>query len=203
MRLRRTSVAVLTTAIALAVSLGVSGAASAAGTAMSAARWQFHQLDADRCWDATTLDANFNGNVEQVWYDVDNDCRWDTHLWNSVAWDGFLESMTFDMDENGRWEYWLADNDQRVGFDVAYFDDNADGYYDRWAYVPNAPTTRLPTLAEQIGEGTVVGGTPQRSGAMGLVVYLSRFTGQAAWAPPDRDGDGTPDPLDRYPGRPG
>ena len=187
--------------VAVLVVAGMLLAAGVASAAATAATWKFHQLDGDRCWDAATMDANFNGWIEDVRYDVDNDCGWDTRLWNSVGGESFMESMTFDMDEDGRWEYWLADNDQREGFDVVYFDDNRDGRWDRWAYVPRAaPDT---TLAEQIGRGTVVGGAPQRSGAMGLVEFLAGFTGRAVWAPADRDRDGTPDHMDRYPGRPG
>src|SRR5262245_30153203 len=90
--------------IAVVVALALSGSALAAGTAAS---WKLHQLDADRCWDATSMDADYNGRIENIWYDVDNDCAWDTRIWNSVGGDSFLESMTLDMDEDGRWEYWL------------------------------------------------------------------------------------------------
>ena len=117
----------------------------------------------------TTLDASFNGNYEVAWFDLDNDCRWDTKIWNSVGGDDFAESMTYDMNEDGRWEYWLVDTNQRVGFDVVYFDDNADGYYDRWA--PMA-ASRSMTLAEVLGQGSF-GGTIRQSGAMGLVTYLA------------------------------
>ena len=77
--------------------------------------------------------------------------------------DDFAESMTYDMNEDGRWEFWLVDTNQRVGFDVVYFDDNADGYYDRWA--PMA-ASRTMTLAEVLGQGSF-GGTIRQSGAMG------------------------------------
>jgi len=175
----------------LAVALSAASVAAAAGTAAS---WKYWQLDNDRCWDATTMDANFNGNFENAWFDIDNDCRWDTRIWNSVGGDAFAESMTYDMNEDGRWEFWLADNDQREGFDVVYFDDNGDGYYDRWTPMPGAAPAM--TLAEQLGQGSF-GGTIRHSGAMGLVVYLSNYTRQAAWAPPDWDGDGCPDHIDR------
>lgn len=108
--------------------------------------------------------------------------------------------MTFDMNEDGRWEYWLADNNQRVGFDIAYFDDDGDGYYNRWAYIPQAaPDTSLGSILGAIQNDTRVGGTPQRSGAFGLVVYLSNFTRTSVWAPPDSDNDGRPNGIDRYP----
>src|SRR5688572_4649605 len=126
---------------AVAVALSTAGAASAAATG---AQWKLWQLDNDRCWDAATMDSNFNGNAEDLRFDIDNDCRWDTRLWNSVGGDHFAESLTFDMNEDGRWEFWLADTNQVEGFEVVYFDDNRDGYYDRWAYLANATsrTTR-------------------------------------------------------------
>jgi hypothetical protein len=177
----------------LAVTLcAVAATLSTAGVASAAASWKYWQLDGDRCSDSTTLDASFNGNYEVAWFDLDNDCRWDTKIWNSVGGDDFAESMTYDMNEDGRWEFWLVDTNQRVGFDVVYFDDNADGYYDRWA--PMA-ASRSMTLAEVLGQGSF-GGTIRQSGAMGLVTYLAGYTGQAAWAPGDRDNDGCPDGMD-------
>ena len=164
---------------------------AAAGTA---ATWRYWQLDQDRCWDAITWDGNFNGYFETAWFDFDNDCVWDTRIWNSVGADHFAESLTFDMNEDGRWEYWLADNNQREGFDLVFFDDNRDGYYDRWLPMPG-PAPEM-SLAEQLGQGSF-GGTMRHSGAMGLVVYLSHVTRQATWAPPDGDGDGCPDAMDR------
>ena len=99
------------------------------------------------------------------------------------------------MNEDGRWEIWLADNDQQVGFDVVYFDDNADGYYDRWTPMPRAAAARSMTLAEVLGQGSF-GGTIRQSGAMGLVTMLAGYSRTAAWAPADRDKDGCPDDQD-------
>lgn len=165
------------------------GAAQAAG-------WRYHQLDNDRCWDASTLDANGNGYWEVAWYDLDNDCRWDTKLWNSWGGDAFAESLTYDMNEDGRWEAWLVDTDQRQGHEVAYFDDDADGYYDRWAYLPQAaPDLNLRTHLAQVG--STVGGRATYGGAFGLVNYMAGFTGSVAYAPADADNDGCPDHLDR------
>ena len=56
----------------------------APGTASAAASWKVWQTDGDRCWDSTTMDANFNGNYEVALFDLDNDCRWDTKIWNSA-----------------------------------------------------------------------------------------------------------------------
>ena len=130
-----------------------------------------------------------------AWFDLDNDCRWDTKLWNSAYGDDFAESLTYDMNEDGRWEIWLADNDQRVGFDVVYFDDNADGYYDRWTPMPSAAVGRSMSLAEVLGQGSF-GGTIRQSGAMGLVTMLAGYSRTAAWAPADYDKDGCPDGQD-------
>ena len=99
------------------------------------------------------------------------------------------------MNEDGRWEIWLADNNQRVGFDVVYFDDNADGYYDRWTPMPSAAASRSMTLAEVLGQGSF-GGTIRQSGAMGLVTMLAGYSRTAAWAPADYDNDGCPDGQD-------
>jgi hypothetical protein len=162
----------------------------------SAAGWRTWQTDYDRCWDATTLDQNNNGYWEVAWFDLDNDCRWDTKVWNSYGSDTFAESLTYDMNEDGRWEAWLVDTDQRTGFEVVYFDDTGDGYYDRWAYVPQAaPDSSLRAHLAQAGS---TGGGPVRlDGAFGLVTYLSRFTGGSVWAAPDYDDDGCPDAMDR------
>ena len=177
-----------------AVMLSTAGAASAAATA---AQWKLWQLDGDRCWDAATMDANFNGNAEDLRFDIDNDCRWDTRLWNSVGGDHFAESLTFDMNEDGRWEFWLADTNQLEGFEVVYFDDNRDGYYDRWAYMANATSTA--TRAGVYLDHTVVGGAPEYDGLAALGLTLARFTGQAYSPPSDRDGDNRPDVIDKYP----
>ncbi len=184
--MKRTTIIGLIALVVAAISLAAPGVASAAG-------WQSWELDGDRCSDAATLDTNSNGYYEVAWFDLDNDCRWDTKVWNSVGGDAFSESMTHDMNEDGRWEIWLVDTNQRVGFDVVYFDDNADGYYDRWTPMPSA--ARTMSLAEQLGQGSF-GGTIRSDGAMGLVRYLANYTRQARWAPADRDSDGCPDSLD-------
>jgi hypothetical protein len=187
--MKRTSLGGLVGLVAVAAVLATAASASAAG-------WRSFQVDNDRCWDVTTLDQNGNGYWEVAWYDLDNDCGWDTKIWNSVGGDTFAESLTYDMNEDGRWEAWLVDTDQRAGFEVAYFDDNGDGYYDRWAYVPQAaPDISLRTHLAQMG--STVGGRTRQDGAFGLVTYMAGFTGRAAWAPADYDNDGCPDHMDR------
>ena len=175
--------------VAMALALATADDAQAAG-------WRYHQLDNDRCWDASTLDANGNGYAEVTWYDMDNDCAWDTKVWNTAGGDAFAEAMTFDAHEDGRWDVWLVDTDQRVGHEVAYFDDNGDGYYDRWAYVPRAaPDMSLRTHLAQVG--STVGGRATYNTGFGLVNFMAGFTGSVAYAAADYDNDGCPDHMDR------
>ncbi len=181
--------------LALAAALVAAVFALATADDASAASWRWWQLDNDRCWDASTLDANGNGYWEVAWYDLDNDCRLDTKLWNSVGGDGFAEAMTHDMNEDGRWEFWLVDTDQRPGHEIVFFDDNADGYYDRWAYVPQAaPDLSLRTHLAQMG--STVGGRATYNGAFGLVNMIAGYNGSIAYAPADYDRDGCPDAMD-------
>jgi hypothetical protein len=169
--------------------------AAVLATAALASGWRSWQLDNDRCSDVTTIDQNDNGYWETAWYDLDNDCRWDTKLWNSVGGDAFAESLIYDMNEDGRWEAWLVDTDQRAGYEVAYFDDNGDGYYDRWTYVPQAaPDISLRAHLAQVG--STVGGQTRQDGVFGLVTYMAGVTRSAAWTPADYDKDGCPDHLD-------
>jgi hypothetical protein len=127
-RLRRT---ITVTFAAVVLALVASPSAMAAG-------WQSWQLDRDRCYDASTLDADGNGNSEQVWFDIDNDCQWDTHLYNTWGWDGLLEEATYDMNENGAPEYKIQDMNQRVGFEWLYVDRNQDGFYDMRRIIPGS-----------------------------------------------------------------
>jgi hypothetical protein len=175
--------------VAVALALATAGEAQAAG-------WRYFQLDGDRCWDASTLDTNGNGYWEVAWYDVDDDCSWDTKMWNSVGGDAFAESMTYDAYEDGRWDLWLVDTNQRPGYEVAYFDDSGDGYYDRWNWVPQAAPD-ISLRAHLAGIGSTVGGRARYDGAFGLVTYMASYTGAAAWAPADYDNDGCPDHMDR------
>lgn len=98
-----------------------------------------------------TLDADNNGLNENNWFDLDNDGRLDTNLWNSRGADNFLESAKFDMNEDGRWEIWLWDIDGLEGFDAVYFDDNGDGYYDRSAYLGQNSNSSFGTIGGSSG----------------------------------------------------
>jgi hypothetical protein len=187
--MKRTTIIGFVALVAAALALLAPGAAQAAG-------WKYWQLDGDRCYDATTLDADGNGYAEVTWYDMDNDCDWDTKVWNTLGSDAFAEAMTYDAAEDGRWDVWLVDTDQRVGHEVAYFDDNGDGYYDRWAYVPRAaPDLSLRTHLAQVG--STVGGRATYNTGFGLVNYMAGFTGSVAYAAADYDNDGCPDHMDR------
>ena len=164
--------------------------------AAEAASWKYWQVDNDRCWDATTLDSNANGYADVTWYDMDNDCDWDTKVWNTYGGDNFAEAMTYDAGEDGRWDIWLVDTDQQVGHEVAYFDDDGDGYYDRWAYVPrSAPDMSLRTHLAQVG--STVGGRATYNTGFGLINVMAGFSGSVAYAAADYDNDGCPDHMDR------
>ncbi len=127
--------------IALAlVALVVAGTVAAAlpPSAAAAAQWQSYQLDGDRCWDASILDADFNGHAEQVWFDLDNDCRWDTRQYNTRYADNFHEEISYDLDENGVPEYVIQDIDQRVGFEWVYIDLNQDRRFELKRVIPGS-----------------------------------------------------------------
>jgi hypothetical protein len=187
--MKRITIIGLVALVAGLAALVTPGAAQAAG-------WQYWQLDGDRCWDATTLDGNGNGYAEVTWYDMDNDCDWDTKVWNTLGSDAFAEAMTYDAHEDGHWDVWLVDTDQRVGHEIAYFDDNGDGYYDRWAYVPrSAPDLSLRTHLAQVG--STVGGRATYNTGFGLINVMADFTGGVAYAAADYDNDGCPDHMDR------
>ena len=183
----------------LAAGLVIAGSLVATGPAEAAESWQRHQLDGDACYDAATMDSNRNGYAEVIWFDLDNDCKFDTRMWNSVGSEDFMESMTFDMDEDGHWETWIADNDQRVGFDVAYFDDGQDGRYDRWMRIPAASTP----VGTGSGTSTVsLGPVTNPDPVYSLVLRLAEETGTAVFSESDRDGDGWYDYEDARPGDP-
>lgn len=150
--------------------------------------WQYANLDADECWDAAWRDSDMNGLIDDVWFDIDSDCSFDTHLWNSVGFDDLLETLTFDMDEDGNWEAWLADNNQLPGFDEIYWDYNADGFWDQWAY-----------YVQPEFEMGIIGGSPDRSGSpLGVVELIAAQTHQGVFNS-DTDGDGFNDNVDSYP----
>lgn len=111
--------------LAIFALLGVAGAPSAGA---ATATWRYSNTDADSCWEIASIDRNFNGYAEEIWADVDNDCRWDTRQLNTYGHDSFHEAITFDMNENGRPEMWVTDTNQRTGFEWAFYDTDQNGY---------------------------------------------------------------------------
>ena len=124
----RLAIGTVVTALALLTATGTAAAAS----------WQYAQLDGDRYYDASYTDRDGNGVVDDLWFDLDNDGRWDTHLYNSRYTDALLEVALYDMNENGVAEYKLLDTDQRVGFEYVYFNLNQDGQWDYRRIVPGS-----------------------------------------------------------------
>ena len=121
----------LATILAMVFVVATIGMGAAPGHASAATpAWQFHQLDADRYWDVATMDANQNGIPEQIWFDLDNDGRLDTHLYNSEGSESLLEVLTYDSDEDGTVEYMYLDTNQIAGYELLYVNANDDGYWD-------------------------------------------------------------------------
>lgn len=147
-------------AIALTLAL-VTGALPASAAPV----WNMVQLDNDRCWDAAFTDVNANGLMENIWFDLDNDCAWDTHFWNSLGSETLMEELTFDMNENGFNDRWFRDTDQRVGYELVY-----SNYYPEdgvWDSTNPAPT---------IG---YVGGPSRPNDLLSLGYALAGLTGRA------------------------
>lgn len=119
-----------------------------AGAAHAAATWQYWETDGTVCNDSATLDANYNGNYEEIWFDSDNDCKWDIHMFDINRSDWLMEAVTFDMNEDGRPEYWAVDTNQAVGYETLYIDDNGDGRSDRALSL--RPATPAPSLFDAI-----------------------------------------------------
>jgi hypothetical protein len=125
------------TSIAVAVLAALVALLTYAGTA-SAAGWQYAQTDRDRHWDAVSIDRNGNGMIDDAWFDLDNDRRWDTRIFNSRFGDELLETAIYDMDENDVAEYRLLDADQRVGFEYLDVNRNQDSYWDFRRIIPGS-----------------------------------------------------------------
>lgn len=151
---------------ALAASIALLAAVGVASPS-AAAQWQYYQLDSDRFYDAATIDTNGNGWIDRMWFDVDNDSRFDTHVYNSIGHESFLEVVTYDFNEDGRLEAWAQDVDQRSGFDIFYVDSNRDGRFEGPYATSVAGLTRP----------TIVGGIPRPDGLAGLTIYLAGLTG--------------------------
>ncbi|MEJ7567272.1 MAG: hypothetical protein WKF41_03305 [Gaiellaceae bacterium] len=149
-------------------------AAALPPSAAAAARWQPQQLDADRCWDAITLDADFNDYPEQIWYDLDNDCRWDTRQYDTNGGDAFHEELSYDMNENGVPEFVLQDIDQRVGYEWLYIDRNQDRRFETKRIIPGSSLDKLnrDTNSQLV-----------RMGMWNTIYDFHRWTGQSLLYP--------------------
>ena len=140
---RRGRIAAISAAAAIAA-VGVG-----ASHAEAATTWQLWQLDQDWMMDAATWDGNYNGLTEQIWFDLDNDNRWDTNARNTVGGEQILEVLTYDLNEDGRWELWFSDVNSDGYFDFKYHDFNGDGNGTcrrawpgtAWALPPATPST--------------------------------------------------------------
>jgi hypothetical protein len=104
----------------------------------SASHWQYHETDGDACPDAASHDTNMNGRIDDFWADLDQDCRWDSRLFNSRYDETILEEARYDMDENGRPEFGLKDVNQRAGFEWFFADLDQDGRWGRWRVIPRS-----------------------------------------------------------------
>jgi hypothetical protein len=115
------------------------------------AHWRLHNLDADGCWDAATMDRDGNGYSEDQYFDITNDnhCGWNVRIYNTGGHDSFAEAMTFDMDENGIPEYLLQDTDQRVGFDYVYYNLDQDSFYESVATLADVRAAAQSTALRQ------------------------------------------------------
>jgi len=154
------------TAVAAAVALSVPVAAITASPAQAAGSWEYWQLDNDYCYDAVARDTDYNGRYNEVWFDLDNDCYWDTHTWDGNDTHPALDHTHYDMNENNRYDIWIDFN--RVGiygaYDDIYYDTNQDGYWD---------------LHEQ--RGFAVLGAPTYDGLGNLMNKMASFYGTVAY----------------------
>lgn len=101
-----------------------------AATPASAASWRYFDFDADAYYDAAAIDRDGNGRYDHLYFDLDNDDVWDTHLYNVRGSDALLETADYDMDENGEIEFRLTDGDGRLGFDYLYVNLDQNGAWD-------------------------------------------------------------------------
>jgi hypothetical protein len=148
------AVAVLAAIVAL---LAATATASAAG-------WRYAETDGDRLWDAVYLDSNDNGLIEDIRFDLDNDTRWDTRMFNSAYGDGLLETANFDMNENGVTEYKMLDTNQRVGFEYLYVNRNDDGYWDFRRIIPGSNADVVNRANRNIVTNTILHQFTMRTG---------------------------------------
>lgn len=152
----------------LVVLLGVMAVSLIASNVPAAASggWRYFQLDGDRCHEAAARDTDGNGNWNEIWYDLDGDCRWDTRQYDTGRGDWLHEVVLFDMNEDRRWEVWVQDTNQRAGFEFVYFDDNRDGRADRQLRLSSSSFTVLSS--------------PSYTGVSALMVTMAALHGTVA-----------------------
>jgi hypothetical protein len=153
----------LSKSIVVAVLAALVALLASAGTA-SAAGWQYAQTDGDRYWDATSIDRNGNGMIDDAWFDLDNDGRWDTRIFNSRFGDELLETASYDMDENDVTEFRLLDTDQRVGFEYLYVNRNQDGYWDFRRVIPGSSADYVNRTTRNIVNNSLLHQFTMRTG---------------------------------------
>ena len=155
------------------------------GTGTGAADgWRYGQADEDSCFDAATRDDNRNGFWELVWLDIDNDCRWDTRLSNTVLQDDLLERIAYDMDENGFFEIVAEDVNQRVGFERVGFDLDQDGAIESRRIVPGSDLDVVTSSNAQNLSGALLHQFTIRTGGQSLLFP----TFCVPWSAPTLDG---------------
>lgn len=139
--------------------LGLAFAAivAAAPAAAATPAWKYFQLDNDRYYDAAARDMDGNGTLDDMWFDLDNDNAWDTHLYNTKGGDSLLEEFTYNPDEDGFFNLKAIDTDQRIGFDALYLNDNDDGTWDR------VVTASTPNVANVTFSGMTFSSNPSGS----------------------------------------
>jgi hypothetical protein len=148
----RTAIRRITGAVVLSAAIAAGSAVVApAANAATTATWQYFNVDSDRYYDIVAINRNNNGYWDELWYDLDNDNRWDTHMYNTVGGDGLLEELTFNMDEDAYSERLLRDENQQVGYETAFYNTNDDAYWDSSRRISGYPT--MATISKPTDPG--------------------------------------------------
>lgn len=135
----------------------------------TAAEWQRFDLDADNYYDVMGIDRDGSGRFEDIYFDLDDDGRWDTNMYNTRFSDSFLEVLDFDMDENEEVEARLRDADQREGFDYILVDRDQNGRWDSQGgfvarIIPGSNVDNVTRSNRQNASSTLIYDFRQRTG---------------------------------------
>ena len=144
----------------------------ASASTASAAGWQYAQTDRDRAWDAASIDRDGNGRIDDAWFDLDNDTRWDGRIFNSRFGDELLETANYDMDENDVAEFRLLDTDQRAGFEYLYVNRNQDAYWDFRKIIPGSSADYVNRTTTNIVSNSLLHRFTMRTGQSLLISLL-------------------------------